>query len=49
MALITDLDPERIEEHDRIDQIQRPVLPVPDLLKHCVGDPAVRSGDTSTP
>ena len=28
--------------HHRIDRTERPVLPVPDLLEHCVGDPRIR-------
>ena len=38
--LVPDLDPERIEEHHRIDRIQRTVLPLADLLEHRVGHPA---------
>jgi hypothetical protein len=38
MALITDFDPQGIEEHQRIDRLQRPRLPYRDLVQHGVGD-----------
>ena len=39
-TLVADLHPQRIEEDDGIDAIERPVLPVADLLEHRIGDPA---------
>jgi hypothetical protein len=49
-ALIADLDPQRVEEHHRIDGIERPVLPFPDLVEDRVGDPADEIGrDLSVP
>ena len=38
--LVADLDPERIEDDDRIDAFQGPVLPGADFLENGVGDPA---------
>lgn len=37
-ALLANLDPERVEEHQRIDRLQRPCLPGRDLLQNRVGD-----------
>src|SRR5215213_1257581 len=37
---VADLDPQRVEKDHRVDRIKRPVLPVPDLFEHRVGDPA---------
>src|SRR5271166_7194777 len=39
-ALVADFDPQSIEENDRIDRIERPVLPVPDFFEDGIGDPA---------
>gem|GEM_PF-3764028 len=35
---VTDLHHDRVDEHDRVDPIQRPVLPFGHLLDHLVGD-----------
>jgi hypothetical protein len=37
MALVADLDPKRVEEHQRIERLERPVLPFGDLVEHGVG------------
>jgi len=39
-AAIADLQHQRVEEHDRIDVIQRPCLPRPRVVHNRVGDPA---------
>jgi hypothetical protein len=39
-AFVANLDPQGVEEHNGIDRVERPVLPVPHLLEHRVGDPA---------
>ena len=39
-SLVADLDPERVEEHNRIDRIQRPPMLLAHLLEHRVGHPA---------
>jgi hypothetical protein len=36
---ITDLDHQRVDEHHRIDAVQRPGLPLDQLLDHRVRDP----------
>ena len=38
-VVVADLDHDRVQEHHRVDRIQRPGLPGPDLLQHRVGDP----------
>ncbi len=38
MAFVSDLDPQRIEEHQRIDRLQRPRLPGRYFVQHRVGD-----------
>jgi hypothetical protein len=38
MAFIPDLDPQGIEEHQRIDRLQRPRLPGRHFIKHRIGD-----------
>ena len=43
-ALVADLDPQGVEEHHRIDRVERPVLPVANLVQHGVGDPADQVG-----
>jgi len=48
-ALVADLDPQRVEEDDRIDRVERPVLPFPNLLEHGVGDPADQIGGDLDP
>ena len=37
-ALVADLDPDGVEEDQRIDRLERPVLPFGDLLQDGVGD-----------
>jgi hypothetical protein len=37
---VADLDHDGVDEHHRIDPIQRPVAPLTHLLHHRVGDPA---------
>jgi hypothetical protein len=39
-SLIPDLDPQRVEEHQRVDRLERPGLPGRDLLQHRIGDGA---------
>src|SRR6516162_703945 len=36
-ALIANLDPQGVEKHHRIDRIERPVLPLPNLVKDRIG------------
>jgi hypothetical protein len=48
-TLVADFDPPGIEEHHRIDRIERPVLPFPDLVEDRIGDPADEVGETSVP
>ena len=43
-ALVADFDPQSVEKHHRIDRIERPVLPFPDLIKHRIGHPADQVG-----
>ena len=43
-ALVADLDPQGVEEDQRVDRLQRPVLPLGDLLQHGVGDRADQVG-----
>ena len=43
-ALVADFHPQRVEEDDRINRIERPVLPLPDLLENGIGDPADQIG-----
>ena len=38
-ALVPDFNPERIKNNDRVNFIQRPVLPFPNLVHDLVGDP----------
>jgi hypothetical protein len=35
---LADLEDERVEEDDRVDVVERPLLPLPDVLHHRVGD-----------
>ena len=44
-ALIADFDPQRVKKHDRVDRIERSVLPFPHLVEDGVGDPADQVGD----
>src|SRR6266566_1741195 len=37
---LTDLEDERVEEDDRVDVIERPLLPLADVVHDRVGDPA---------
>lgn len=37
--VIPDLDPQRVEEHHRVDRVERPVLPGGHLVEHRVGHP----------
>ena len=43
-AFVADLDPQRVEEHQRIDGLERPRLPGGDLVQHRVGDGADEVG-----
>ena len=43
-VVVADLDHDRGWEHHRVDQVQRPGLPGPDLLQHRVSDPGDRLG-----
>jgi hypothetical protein len=43
-ALVADLDPQRVEEHHRIDRVERAVLPFAHLIEDGVGDPADQIG-----
>jgi hypothetical protein len=43
-VVVADLDHDRVQEHHRVDRIQRPVLPGLHLLQHRVGDPGDRLG-----
>jgi hypothetical protein len=43
-ALIADLDPQGVQENDRVDGIERPVLPRANLVEDGVGDPADEIG-----
>ena len=40
--VVPDLDHDRVQEHHRVDRVQRPGLPGADLLQHLVGDPRDR-------
>src|SRR3546814_5527559 len=48
-ALVADLDPDRIEENQRIGWVQRPLLPGCDFLQHRVGDRADQIGRSVNP
>jgi hypothetical protein len=37
---LADLQHERVEEDDRVDVVERPLLPLPDVVHHRVGDAA---------
>lgn len=37
-SLVTHLDPNGIEEHQRLTDIQRPILPFRHLVQYCAGD-----------
>ena len=39
-AAVADLEHQRVEEHHRVDVLQRPRLPRPDVIHDRVGDPA---------
>jgi len=41
---VADLDHDRVQEHHRVDRVERPGLPGLDLLQHLVGDPGDRLG-----
>src|SRR5512134_1714474 len=43
-AVVADFDPERVEEDHGINRIERPVLPLPNLLENGIGDPADQIG-----
>ena len=43
-ALVADLHPERVEEHQGIDRLERPVLPLGDFVQDGVGDGADQVG-----
>ncbi len=43
-AFVTDFDPQCVEKHHGIDRIERPVLPLTDLVKDRVGDPTDEVG-----
>jgi hypothetical protein len=43
-VVVADLDHDRVQEHHRVDRVQRPGLPGPDLLQHAIGDPGDRLG-----
>ncbi len=43
-AFVSDLDPQGVEEDQRIDRFQRPALPGGDLVEHGVGDSADEIG-----
>jgi len=43
-AFVADLDPDRIEENQRIGWVQRALLPACDFLQHGVGDRADQIG-----
>ena len=47
--LVADLDPERVEENQRIGRLQRPGLPGRDLLQTASVTALIRSGETSMP
>jgi hypothetical protein len=34
--LVTDLDPDRVEEHQRVNRVERSLLPGGDFIEHCV-------------
>ena len=40
--VVPDLDHDRVQEHHRVDRVQRPGLPGPHLLQHRIGDPRDR-------
>ena len=42
--VVADLDHDRVQEHHRVDRVQRPGLPGLDLLQDGVGDPGDRLG-----
>jgi hypothetical protein len=54
---VADLNPQRVEEDDRVDRIERPVLLLAHLVEHGIGDPVDQSlprrrpvsGETATP
>jgi hypothetical protein len=48
-AFVADLDPQRVEKDHRIDRVERPVLPFPNLLEDGVGDPADQIGGNLNP
>jgi hypothetical protein len=39
-AALADLHDPAVEEHDRVDVIERPGLPRPDVVHHCIRDAA---------
>ena len=43
-ALVADLDPQRVEEDQRVERLERPVLPLGDLVEHGVGHRADQVG-----
>ena len=43
-VVVADLDDDRVQEHDRVDRIERTPLPGFDLLHHLLGDPRHRLG-----
>jgi hypothetical protein len=43
-VLVADLHPERVEDHHRVDRVQRPRLPFLHLVEHRVCDPAEQVG-----
>src|SRR5215470_11338712 len=42
--VVADLDPQRVEKDYRIKRVERPVLPFPDLIEYCIGNPADQIG-----
>ena len=48
-AFVADLDADRIEEHQRIAEMQRLVLPFGDLVEYRIGDRRDQVGETSMP
>src|SRR5262249_43975376 len=42
--VVADLDPQRVEKDYRIKRVERPVLPFPNLIEYCIGNPADQIG-----
>ena len=48
-AALADLQDHAVQEHDRVDVLQRPLGPLADVVHHRVGHPADQVRPTSTP